>query len=243
MSRDWIDVRIATYNIHRSRGLDRRTRPERIAAVLARHRRRHRRAAGSDRARPGRARAMPKRSARRSAWAGSWRRRASCGATSSATWSSAAIPIRDHAQLDLSWKTCEPRNSQRVAIDLGDGRLLQRLQRAPRHGAARAPLPGAAPRRVDSRPAHAAARRSCSATSTNGAAASSPTSWPSGSRASTSIRTCAGAARIPGFFPLLHLDHIYFDGDIEIRAHRTAPHAPGAGRLGPPAARRRHPRR
>ena len=29
-----IDVRVATYNIHRSRGLDRRIRPERIAAVL-----------------------------------------------------------------------------------------------------------------------------------------------------------------------------------------------------------------
>src|SRR4030095_2138362 len=35
MSREWVDLRIATYNIHRSRGLDRRTRPSRIAAVLA----------------------------------------------------------------------------------------------------------------------------------------------------------------------------------------------------------------
>ena len=35
MSRDWVDVRVATYNIHRARGLDRRTRPDRIASVLA----------------------------------------------------------------------------------------------------------------------------------------------------------------------------------------------------------------
>ena len=34
MLRDWVDVRVVTYNIHRSRGLDRRTRPQRIAAVL-----------------------------------------------------------------------------------------------------------------------------------------------------------------------------------------------------------------
>src|SRR5580765_1370336 len=32
--RDRVDLRVATYNIHKCRGLDRRTRPERIAAVL-----------------------------------------------------------------------------------------------------------------------------------------------------------------------------------------------------------------
>ena len=31
------------------------------------------------------------------------------------------FPIRDHAQLDLSWRTAEPRNCQRVDIDLGPG--------------------------------------------------------------------------------------------------------------------------
>ena len=30
-----VDLRIVTYNIHRSRGMDRRVRPERIAEVLA----------------------------------------------------------------------------------------------------------------------------------------------------------------------------------------------------------------
>ena len=119
MSRDWVDVRIVTYNIHRSRGLDRRTRPERIAAVLA--------AIEPDIVAlqevigpgPQRARATPKTSARRSAWAGSWRRRASTGATSSATSSSAASRSASTRSCDLSWKTCEPRNSQRASIDLG----------------------------------------------------------------------------------------------------------------------------
>ena len=78
-----------------------------------------------DRARARRARAMPRRSARRSAWAGSWRRRATLRRHQFGNVVLSRFPIRDHAQLDLSWKTCEPRNSQRVAIDLGDGRLLQ----------------------------------------------------------------------------------------------------------------------
>ncbi|TAK15129.1 MAG: hypothetical protein EPO35_08305, partial [Acidobacteria bacterium] len=30
-----VDLRIVTYNVHRGRGMDRRTRPERIADVLA----------------------------------------------------------------------------------------------------------------------------------------------------------------------------------------------------------------
>jgi endonuclease/exonuclease/phosphatase family metal-dependent hydrolase len=34
-AKDGTDLRVVTYNIHRCRGLDRRVRPERIAAVLA----------------------------------------------------------------------------------------------------------------------------------------------------------------------------------------------------------------
>ena len=39
----------------------------------------------------------------------------------------------------------------------------------------------------------------------------------SGCRASTSIAHLKRRRTYPGFFPVLHLDHIYFDGDIEIR--------------------------
>ena len=63
-------LRIVTYNIHRCRGMDRRTRPDRIAAVLRDDRRRRRRAAGSHRRRAARRRATSRRSAPRSAWDG-----------------------------------------------------------------------------------------------------------------------------------------------------------------------------
>ena len=35
MTRGFVDLRVATYNIHRCRGMDRRVKPSRIAAVLA----------------------------------------------------------------------------------------------------------------------------------------------------------------------------------------------------------------
>src|SRR5262245_33527374 len=123
MSRDWIDVRVVTYNIHRARGLDRRTRPERIARVLD--------AIAPDivalqevvgpgqlgegqAAEIGAALGMgavmaPTREFRRHAFGNAVLSR---------------FPVREHTQLDLSWKTCEPRNAQRVDVDLGGGRLL-----------------------------------------------------------------------------------------------------------------------
>jgi endonuclease/exonuclease/phosphatase family metal-dependent hydrolase len=123
MSREWVDVRVVTYNIHRARGLDRRTRPERIARVLD--------AIAPDivalqevvgpglqgegqAAEIGAALGMgavmaPTREVRRHAFGNAVLSR---------------FPVREHTQLDLSWKTCEPRNAQRVDLDLGGGRLM-----------------------------------------------------------------------------------------------------------------------
>ena len=42
----------------------------------------------------------------------------------------------------------------------------------------------------------------------------------------------------PGLFPILHLDHIYYAGQVEIVEDRAAAHAAVAGRVGPSAARR-----
>jgi len=77
-------LRVATYNIHRCRGLERRTRPERTAAVL--------RAIDADVVAlqevvgPGPHDGGPlRRSARCSGWDGSWRRRGSFAAISSVT--------------------------------------------------------------------------------------------------------------------------------------------------------------
>ena len=42
----------------------------------------------------------------------------------------------------------------------------------------------------------------------------------------------------PGLFPVVHLDHIYYDGKVEVSQRRDAAHAEGADGVGPPAAGR-----
>ena len=47
----------------------------------------------------------------------------------------------------------------------------------------------------------------------------------------------------PGFFPVLHLDHIYYEGQVDVRSVELPRTPPRDDRLGPPAARREPPRR
>jgi endonuclease/exonuclease/phosphatase family metal-dependent hydrolase len=215
MSRDWVDVRVATYNIHRARGLDRRTRPERIAAVLLATQASVialQEVVGAGRSGPGHAEEI--------------------GAALGMGWVMAPTkehrrhqfgnvilsrhPIADHSQCDLTWKTCETRNAQRAAVDLGEGRLLQfynvhfgtalleRRYQAPRLAAW-----------VHDRRTHGPKivlgdfnewGRGLVA-DLLAARLSSVDLYPYLKRRRT----------YPGFLPLLHLDHIYFDGDIEVR--------------------------
>ena len=215
MSREWVDVRVVTYNIHRARGLDRRTRPERIARVLD--------AIAPDivalqevvgpglqgegqAAEIGAALGMgavmsPTREVRRHAFGNAVLSR---------------FPVREHTQLDLSWKTCEPRNAQRVDLDLGGGRLmhifnahlgtalLERRHQAPKlaswvHDRR---IPG--PKLV----------------------VGDFNEWGRGLVADVLASRLQSVdlfkflkrrRTYPGFFPFLHLDHIYFVGDIEVR--------------------------
>jgi endonuclease/exonuclease/phosphatase family metal-dependent hydrolase len=213
--RDVSDVRVVTYNVHRSRGMDRRVRPERIAAVLATvdadiialqevigpglHGTGHAEQLG---AALGMGWVMaPTRELRRHQFGNVVLSR---------------YPIRDHTQLDLSWKTCEPRNSQRVAVDLGGDRLLQvynahlgtalleRRYQAPRLAAwvgdHRVPAPklllGDFNEWSRGLVADVLAER-----------LESIDIFPFLKRRRT----------YPGFFPLLHLDHIYFSGDVAVR--------------------------
>ena len=215
MSRDWIDVRIATYNIHRSRGMDRRTRPERIAKVLS--------GIGADiialqevvgpgpagmdhAAEIGAALGMggtlaPTREYRRHQFG---------------NLVLSKLPIREHGQLDLTWKTCEPRNSQRVGVELAEGRVLQVFN--VHLGTALLERRHQAPKL---------------ATWVHDSRVPSPkivlgdfNEWGRG------LVDDILAARLhslnlfphlrrrrtyPGIFPILHLDHIYFEGSIEIR--------------------------
>lgn len=208
------DVRIVTYNIHRSRGLDRRTRPERIAAVLGRIEPdivALQEVIGPGLT-PGHAELLgaslgmgwvmaPTRELRRHQFGNVVLSR---------------YPIRDHAQHDLSWKTCEPRCAQRVGIDIGADRLLQvfnvhlgtalleRRYQAERLAAW-----------VHDRRVHGSKL-----------VLGDFNEWSRG------LATDILAQRLesidlfphlkrrrtyPGFFPVLHLDHIYFEGDIEVR--------------------------
>ena len=213
-SREHVDLRVATYNIHRCRGLDRLTQPERIAAVLATidpdvvalqevigpglsgagHAERLGAALGMGWV------MAPTRELRRHQFGNAVLSR---------------HPIRDHQQHDLSWKTCEPRGTQRVTIDLGAGRVVQvynvhlgtaLLER--RYQAERLAL-------------WIQARRG-----TPTLVLGDFNEWSRGFatgvlaehlRSVDLYRHLRRRRTYPGFFPVLHLDHIYFRGDIEVR--------------------------
>jgi endonuclease/exonuclease/phosphatase family metal-dependent hydrolase len=215
MSREWVDLRVATYNVHRSRGLDRRTRPERIAAVIA--------AIEADVVAlqevigPG---------------LESGGHIEEIGAALGMGWVMAParelrghqfgnailsrFPVREHAQHDLSWKTCEPRCAQRVAVDV-DGRgllqiynvhlgtaVLERRYQAPR-------LTGWIHDRRVSLPKLVLG--DFNEWSRSGMVASIL------ERRLQSVDLYGHLRRrrtYPGFFPLVHLDHVYFEGDVAI---------------------------
>jgi endonuclease/exonuclease/phosphatase family metal-dependent hydrolase len=212
--RDHVDLRVATYNIHRCRGLDRRVRPERIAAVLATIDPdivALQEVVGPGVAGPGHAERLgaalgmgwvlaPTRELRRHPFGNAVLSR---------------FPIRDHAQHDLSWKTCEPRGSQRVTIDLGAGRTVHVYN---------VHLGTALLERR-----YQAARLSTWIHSRRGAPKIVLGDFNEWSR---NLATGVLAEHLksidlyghlkrrrtyPGFFPVLHLDHIYFGGDIEVR--------------------------
>lgn len=210
-----VDLRVATYNIHRSRGMDRRTQPERIAAVLA--------TIDPDvvalqeviGAGPsGEGHAAQLGAALGMGWVMAATRTLRRHQFGNAVLS--RFPIREHSRIDLSWKTCEPRGSQRVAIDLGHNTCLQIYN---------AHLGTALLERR-----HQAPRL---ASWIHDRSVSDPkillgdfNEWGRGLVADVlaehlnSIDLFPHLRRrrtYPGFFPVLHLDHIYFKGNIEIR--------------------------
>ena len=125
------------------------------------------------------------------------------------------FPIRHHVQHDLSWKTCEPRSCQRVDIDLGEPTSLHLynvhlgtalLER--RHQAARlAAL--VHDRRVTGPKIVLGDFNEW----TRGLA----TDVLSERLHSIDLRQHLRRRRTyPGFFPVLHLDHIYYEGRVEV---------------------------
>lgn len=208
-----VGLRVVTYNIHRSRGMDRRTRPERIATVLS--------AIDAD------VIALQEVIGPGPSDAG---HAAHLGAALGMGWIMAPTrdlrrhqfgnvilsryPIRHHVTHDLSWKTCEARNAHRVAIDLGLGTLqlynvhlgtalLERRYQAPRLAAwihdRRVPGPklvlGDFNEWGRGLVSDVLAER-----------LESVDLYPHLKRRRT----------YPGFLPVLHLDHIYYEGDITV---------------------------
>ena len=213
MEAHWKTIRVATYNIHRCRGLDGRTNPERIADVI--------RAIEPD------VIALQEVIGAGPSSAG---HAEELGAQLGMGWVMAPtrhlrgclfgnvvlsrLPIRHHSQYDLSWKTCEPRCAQRVDIALGDDTLhlynvhlgtafLERRYQAGR-------LSGMLHDRRVGKPKVVLG-------DFNEWMKGLATSMLSERLQSIDLRQHLRRRRTyPGVFPVLHLDHIYYEGTVEV---------------------------
>jgi len=206
-------LRIATYNIHRCRGLDGRTRPERIVAVLS--------SIDADvvalqevvGAGPrGGGHAEEIGAALGMGWIMSSARLLRGHLFGNAVLS--RLPITQHLEHDLSWKTCEPRRLQRVDVSVNGSTLhvynvhlgtalLERRHQAERLAAIVTDRHVSGPKLVLG--------------DFNEWMRGLVTSTLSARMNSVDLRNFLSRRRTyPGVFPLLHLDHIYYAGHVEI---------------------------
>lgn len=210
-----VDVRIATYNIHRCRGMDRRTMPMRIAEVIR----------GLDAdvvalqevigAGPsGAGQAEEIGAALGMGWMMHPVRQLRNHAFGNVVLS--RFPIVHHGHYELTWRTCEERGCQRVDVDFGGGRLLhvynvhlgtavlERRYQAGRLAAFVHDHRIKGPKVI----------------------LGDFNEWMKG-LATRTLSALFNSVDIvehlkrrrtyPGLFPLLHLDHIYYEGDVTIR--------------------------
>ena len=206
-------LRIVTYNVHRCIGMDRRTRPERVAAVL--------RGINADivalqevvGAGPnGRSHIEEIGASLGMGWVMASARHLRGHQFGNAVLS--RFPILDHAEHDLSWKTCEERRLQRADIDI-DGHTLHLynvhlgtaiLER--RHQAQRLATI------VSDR--HVGGAKLVLG-DFNEWMRGMATELLSEKLKSVDLRNYLRRRRTyPGLFPILHLDHIYYAGRLEI---------------------------
>jgi endonuclease/exonuclease/phosphatase family metal-dependent hydrolase len=206
-------LRIATYNIHRCRGLDGRTRPARIANVLT--------SIDADvialqevvGAGPhGGGQAEEIGAALGMGWIMSSARLLRGHQFGNVILS--RFPIAQHVEHDLSWKTCEPRRLQRVDVavhgallhvynvHLGTA-LLERRHQAERLAAIVSDRHVTGPKLVLG--------------DFNEWMRGLVTTLLSARLNSVDLRNFLRRRRTyPGVFPLLHLDHIYYAGRLEV---------------------------
>jgi endonuclease/exonuclease/phosphatase family metal-dependent hydrolase len=206
-------LRVATYNIHRCRGLDGRTNPERIAEVI--------RSIDAD---------IIALQEVIGAGANSGGQAEELGALLGMGWVMAParhlrgclfgnvvlsrLPIRNHAQYDLSWRTCEPRCCQRVDIAIGNDTLhlynvhlgtalLERRHQAGRLSAILHDRRIGVPKIVLG--------------DFNEWMRGLATEMLSTRLKSIDLRKHLRRRRTyPGVFPVLHIDHIYYEGIVEV---------------------------
>jgi endonuclease/exonuclease/phosphatase family metal-dependent hydrolase len=209
----WRTLRVATYNIHRCRGLDGRTNPGRVADVI--------RSIEADVV------ALQEVIGAGPHAAG---HAEELGALLGMGWVMAPVrhlrgcqfgnvvlsrlPIFHHTHYDLSWKTCEPRGCQRVDLRVGNGSLhlynvhlgtafLERRYQATRLSAI------VHDRRVG--------RPKVVLGDFNEWMKGLATHMLSERLKSIDLRAHLRRRRTyPGVFPVLHLDHIYYDGHVEV---------------------------
>ncbi|HTI39859.1 MAG TPA: endonuclease/exonuclease/phosphatase family protein [Vicinamibacterales bacterium] len=209
-----MDLRIATYNIHRCRGMDRRVVPDRIVEVL--------REIGAD------VIALQEVIGAGPAGAG---QAEEIGAALGMGWVMTCVrtlrqhqfgnvvmsrlPIVHHSQYDLTWRTCEPRACQRADLKLASGQLLhvynvhlgtavlERRYQAGRLAAFVHDRRVTGPKVI----------------------LGDFNEWMRGLATKTlsslfeSIDIAAHLKRrrtYPGLFPVVHLDHIYYEGRLEV---------------------------
>lgn len=207
-------IRVATYNIHRGRGLDGRTRLERIAAVLA--------AIDADivalQEVVGASPLKPGQAAELGAALGMGWVMAPTRHLRTALFGNVVLtrfPVRHHVQYDLTWKTCEHRGVQRVDVGMEDDTLhfynvhfgTSLLER--RHQAARLATLVSDRRLVGPKIILGDFNewaRHLGATDILAQRLQSIDLSKHLSRRRT----------YPGFFPILHLDHIYYEGRVEV---------------------------
>lgn len=208
------ELRVVTYNIHRCRGLDRRVRPDRIAEVLA--------GVNADvialqeviGAGPhGQGQAEQLGAALGMGWVMAPARELRGHLFGNVVLS--RFPVRFHTQYDVSWKTCEPRLCQRVDLDVGNCVLhvynvhlgtavLERRYQAMRLAAIVRDHRVTGPKIVLG--------------DFNEWLRGLATATLSSMLQSVNIYQHLRRRRTyPGVFPILHLDHIYFQGDVEVR--------------------------
>jgi len=209
----WRTFRVATYNVHRCRGIDGRTNPTRIAEVI--------RSIEPDVIALQEVIGTGPHSAGHAE---------ELGALLGMGWVMAPtrhlrgalfgnvvlsrFPIRHHSQYDLSWKTCEPRCCQRVDLAIDDDTLhlynvhlgtafLERRYQASRLGAIVHDRRIGEPKIVLG--------------DFNEWLRGLATAMLNERLQSIDLRTHLRRRRTyPGVFPVLHLDHIYYEGQVHV---------------------------